>query len=493
MDRIRRADFFVFSLFALAVIVFHIIVPELGFKSLAFAVFTVAMTVIILIPVKWGLVFTFLYIGLEGFLKIVSNYHPVIHVGADVLVIVLTLKTIFESFTGQDKESKFTPPLVLLFAFYFIWVVITLFNPYSLGLIPSLAGAKVYVTMLLLYFFGYSQTKSLKDADDFIKPLIAVVLIHTVLGIYQGMVGPESVLSLHPGYAKQLYKFKNFAFRPFGLTNLPGGPAVYLSFMFPMALYVIFTFRHWLMRATMTIFLPAGIFLFLLCQVRASLIKMIIGSVIFLLGLIFFSSKKRGQLQYILIFLTGVTAGMIYFLPQILNIYMQQNELNVMAVDRSLTIFDLEKVSKARFAVWPRFSAYLQTAPLGAGFSRIGGASVKFTEERQQDPFFKDDYFFADNFWVACLIEIGIPGMILLSLIVACIWWRTMKTVLRLKHFKPKLLALAVFSSITAMMVGLYASEGILYNPDACFYWFFAGVVMKLPLIEDDSSTRQRL
>jgi hypothetical protein len=207
------------------------------------------------------------------------------------------------------------------------------------------------------------------------------------------------------------------------------------------------------------------------------------------LGLIFFSSKKRGQLQYILIFLTGITAGMIYFLPQVLNIYMQQNERNVMAVDRSLTIFDLEKVSQARFGVWPRFSAYMQSAPLGAGFSRIGGASVKFKEEREQDPFFKDNYFFADNFWVACLVEIGIPGMIGLTLIIACIWWRSLKTIFFLKHFKPKLLALAIFSSITAMMVGLYASEGILYNPDACFYWFFAGVAMKLPLIEDESNT----
>ena len=493
MGQIRRADFFVFSLFALSILAYNIIAPEFGFKSLAFAVFSVAMTVIILIPVKWGLVFTFLYIGLEGFLKIVSNYHPVIHVGADVLVIVLTLKTIFESFTGQDKESKFTPPLVLLFAFHFIWVLITLFNPYSLGLIPSLAGAKVYVTMLLLYFFGYWQTKSLKDADDFIKPLLAVVFIHTVFGIYQGMVGPESVLNLHPGYAKQLYKFKNFAFRPFGLTNLPGGPAVYLSFMFPIALYVIFTFRHWFLRTLFTIFLPAGIFLFLLCQVRASLIKMIIGSFIFLIGLIFFSSKNRGQLQYILIFLTIITSAMIYFLPQVLNVYMQQNELNVMAVDRSLTIFDVDKISQARFGVWPRFAQYAQAAPLGAGFSRIGGASVKFSEERQQDPFFKDDYFFADNFWVACLVEIGFPGMIVLSIIIACIWWRSLKIIFILEYFKAKLLALAIFSSITAMMVGLYASEGILYNPDACFYWFFAGVVMKLPEIEDDSNIHRPL
>lgn len=487
MKQIRLADFFSLSLFSISVLIFHMVAPELGFKSLAFATFAIATMVIILIPVKWGLVFMFLYIGLEGFLKVVSGYHPVIHVGSDVLVIFLTLKTIFESVSGQTKDVRFSPPLVILLLFHFVWVFITLFNPYSLGLIPSLAGAKVYITMLLLYFFGYSQTRSLKDADDFLKPFMIVVLLHTIFGIYQGMVGEESVLSLHPGYAAQMAKFKNLAFRPFGLTNLPGGPAVYLSFMFPVALYVIFTFRSWLVRATFTIFLPAGVFLFLLCQVRASLIKMIIGSVLFFIGIIFFSSRNRGQLQYILLFLTFLTGAMIYFLPQTLNIYMQQNELNSMAVDRSLTIFDLESVSQARQGILPRFLEYAQSAPMGAGFSRVGGASVKFNQERMQDEFFDENYFFADNFWLACLIEIGFPGMIILTTLIGCIWWKSAWIVILLRDFKAKTLALALFSAMTAMLIGLYGSEGILYNPDACFFWFFSGVMMKLPLLEEDS------
>ncbi len=489
MKQIRLADFFSLSIFSLSVLIFHMVAPELGFKSLAFATFTVATMVIILIPVKWGLVFTFLYIGLEGFLKVVSGYHPVIHVGSDVLVIFLTLKTIFESVLGQTKDVRFTPPFAILFLFHFVWVFITLFNPYSLGLIPSLAGAKVYVTMMLLYFFGYSQTRTLKDADDFLKPLMIVVLLHTVFGIYQGMVGEQSVLSLHPGYAAQMDKFKNLAFRPFGLTNLPGGPAVYLSFMFPMALYVIFTFRSWLIRATFSIFLPAGVFLFLLCQVRASLIKMIIGSVLFFLGLIFYSSRNRGRMQFILIFLTIITGALIYLLPQTLNIYMQQHELNSMAVDRSLTIFDIESVSQARRGILPRFLAYAETAPLGAGFSRIGGASVKFNQERMQDEFFDENYFFADNFWLACLIELGFPGMILLTILIGCIWWKSWRTVVHLQDFKSKTLGLAIFSAMTAMLIGLYGSEGILYNPDACFFWFFSGVLMKLPYLEENSLT----
>jgi hypothetical protein len=484
MKQIRLADFFSLALFSLCVLTFHIIVPDLGFKSLAFAVFAFATMIISVSPIKWGLLFLFLYIGLEGFLKVVSGYHPVIHIGADILVIFLTFKMIISAFIGHDKSIQFTPPFAFLFFLHFIWVGISLFNPYGLGLLPSLAGAKVYVTMFLLYFFGFNYTKSLKDADDFLKPFIIVVLLHTIFGIYQGLAGEQSVLSLHPGYAQQLAKFKDTAFRPFGLTNLPGGPAVFLAFMFPLVLYVIFTTQSWLMRIILSVFLPAGVFLFLLCQVRASLIKMIIASVMFLLGLIFYSSQSQRKLRFVLVSITIITGFMLYFLPQAVNIYMDQDEMNVRAIERSLTIFDAETVAQARRSVWPRFVAYLQRVPLGAGFSRVGGAAAKFTSERQEDVFFDEYYFFADNFWVASLIEVGIPGMLLLTLIISCLWWRGWKIFRVLEAFKPKMLSLSIFSAMTAMMIGLYASEGILANPDACFFWFFSGVLMKIPEIQ---------
>ncbi len=479
----RLAEYLSLCIFLLAVMSFHMVAPELGFKSMAFGIFALATLVIALIPIKWGLILAFFYIGLEGFLKVVSGYHPVIHVGADILIIFLTVKMALQIFIGQDKDLRLNPPFTLLFLLHFVWVVICLFNPYGLGLIPSLAGAKVYVTMLLMYFFAYSQTKTLKDADDFLKPLLIVVLLHTVFGIYQGMVGQESVLSLHPGYAAQMEKFKNTAFRPFGLTNLPGGPAVYMTFMFPLALYVIFTWRSWLVRITMATFLLAGVFLFLLCQIRASLIKMIIACVIFFLGTIFYSSKNRSQLRYVMVFLAVATSGMIFFLPQFLNVYMQQHEMNEMAVERSLTIFDVESLSHARASVWPRLFLYAESAPLGAGFARIGGAAVKFQKERQQDEFFHENYFFADNFWLACMVELGIPGMILLTLIILCLWYRGLRIVMKLQAFKPKMLALAIWGAMTAMIIGLSASEGMLYNPDALFFWFFSGVLMKLPLL----------
>lgn len=59
--------------FFITVLIINLIAPELGFKSLAFAIFSIVTLIIAFIPVKWGLMLTFFYIGLEGFLKVVDR------------------------------------------------------------------------------------------------------------------------------------------------------------------------------------------------------------------------------------------------------------------------------------------------------------------------------------------------------------------------------------------------------------------------------------
>lgn len=485
----RMSNYFLLPLFALSLLFFNVYFPEFGFKSFAFIAFSIVLMGISLIPIRWGLVFVFFYIGLEGFLKVVSNYHPVIHVGADIMVILLCIKAVLESFNQGRSPLAENPPLALLFVLHFVWVTICLFNPYGLGLVPSLAGAKIYTSMVLLFFFGFYQTKSMRDAHLFMLPLLLVALLHLIFGIYQGMIGEQSVLSLHPRYAIQLAKYQNTAFRPFGLTNLPGGPAVYLAFVFPVLMYFIFTVRSHLLRWLMISAIPAGIFLFLLCQVRSSLLKMIIGSAVFLIATVWHISRQSRRMSIALITLTLVTAGTVYVLPQLISVSIRQNVDNEDAIDRSLSLFDLDRVSAARRGAMERFLKYSEEIPLGAGFARVGAAGGTFLEEQRRNPFFGENYFFSDNFWINCLVEIGLPGMILMTLILGGIFYSGLKVTRSNLEYRPQLLSYALFGALLAMLIGLYGAEGILYNPDASFFWFFSGVLLKLPYLDDSENT----
>ncbi len=132
----------------------------MGFQSFAFVSLLTVLLLVVIIPLKWGLVFTFAYIGLEGFLKVVSNYNPVIHVASDILVMSLCLKVVIETVSNGDSLTDITPPFMFVFFLHFAWVAICLFHPYSLSWMASIAGAKIYVTMVLLFFFGFYQTRS---------------------------------------------------------------------------------------------------------------------------------------------------------------------------------------------------------------------------------------------------------------------------------------------------------------------------------------------
>lgn len=437
-----------------------------------------------LVPIRWALFFLFIYIGIEGFLKVISNYHPIIHVGSDLLVITMCVKVLLTIFFQGFPEGKL-PPLSKIFLIHFLWVAIIMFNPYALSVISSVAGSKIYVSMFVLYFFGYYQVKNIRDVIFFMIPFISVGIIHTIFGLLQGINGPEALLALHPRYAIQLAKYGDAAFRPFGLTNLPGGPAIYMYQVFPFVLYLMFHFRSYIFRITATFYLMASGFLFFLCQVRSAILKMIVGSGLFFIGLLHMSSKTSYKAFQKILMLTSAFCLLFYFtLPKFFEYSVEQRGENEAAIERSMSLFEYDKVSRARRGAFDRFIRYAAEVPFGAGFSRVGAAAGAFKDLHQKDKIFGPYHFFTDNFWLASLVEVGIPGMLIVSFLVFLIFYRGFRNYLKCKDEEVKTLQLAVLCPLLALGLGLYGAEGLIYNPEACFFWFFSGVLMKLPAVE---------
>src|SRR5690606_10099611 len=116
-----------------------------------------------------------------------------------------------------------------------------------------------------------------------------------------------------------------------------------------------------------------------------------------------------------------------------------------------------------------RFLVYIKEIPLGAGFARVGAAAGAFSGLREGDKFFENDYFFADNFWLTALIEIGIPGMLIITIIFLSILWMGYKSYFEGQDQSLRMLQMAILASLSAIVLGLYGAEGIVYNPEACF------------------------
>ncbi|MBY0315021.1 MAG: hypothetical protein K2Q26_05855 [Bdellovibrionales bacterium] len=467
--------------------IFGYLFDQTGFKTAALVSMSCTLFAIFFTPIKYSISLIIIFIWFQGFLKIVSNYHPVIHVGADLVIIALVFRVLFSRLDHQ----KNAPPLTWLFAIHFIWITICFFNPYSLGFVPTLAGAKVYITMFLLYFFGYYFVNNINTVKKMFALFVTLSAIQTVFTIYQGIGGSATVLSLHPGYRAQLDLYVGYAFRPFGLTNLAGGPSVYIFLVLPFIAYFIFSSRSVIVKLINATLIPAMALALFYCQVRSAIGKGIIALLLFVIAVstsqIAVSHLRR---LYYLFASALITGASVFSLNYLLSQTKDLSDDQQLALERSLSTFDVQAMSKARKGNLNRFLLYAQEVPFGAGFSRVGASSGAFLEANKADIYFPKNHFFSDNLFINIVIEAGIPGVIIITaLILGIIYlgfqlWRREE---RSELIGPQM---AILSSLVAIAIGSYGAEGILYNPESCFFWLFAGVMMAMR--EPDFETEEK-
>jgi hypothetical protein len=405
----------------------------------------------------------------------------VIHVGADIIVILFVLKAMIRLITQHVELPHRYPFIVKVLAVHIVWFLIVFFNPYALSFEASAAALKLYVTPALLFLFGLALCVSPKKMEYFIIPWILVTAVHTGLGIYQGAVGPSSVVSWSPTYAVVLNRFKGYPFRPFGLTSNPGGPAVYSYFAVTLVICAFLKSRNILVKLACPVLVAAITVVLLLCQVKSAIIKFIAVIVLYLLFVFagrrnLESSVKRNALLFLLIVGFGLGFGVPYALRTLAESYAENSE----AVSRSLMAFDAEHMGRTRSGAWDRFWKYAEMAPLGSGLSRIGPAVARFDAEIRESRYFKGVFFFADNLWVQIVVDLGLPGAFLVTLIVGIALYTAFRATRTAEDSSSYLVTTAVFCSLLAVFSGSYGAEPILYNPEATFFWFFAGGMFRL-------------
>lgn len=455
---------------------FGLYIDQIGYKQFSVLFLTATLLGIVAMPTKYSVYGIMIFIWFQGFFKIVSNYHPLIHVGADIVILCLLAKMLI----FRQEYRKF-PPFTLLFIIHFIWLFVELFNPYSLGITASIAGSKVYITMFLLYFFGYFTIRNTAEVHKIFFLFVILALIQVVFSIYQGYNGANSVLSIHPGYQIQLNKFKGYAFRPFGLTHVPGGPSVYIYMVIPFVLYFLISSKRTFDKLLYFSLLPAIGLTLIFCQVRSAIVKSIFAFFIF--SLLSFASKAnifgKNKIRYFITTLI-ITVSTLFSLNYLIDITEKESDDTEQAVERSLSVFDIQSMEKARRGAWDRFILYAQQVPLGAGFSRVGAAAGAFEVLNANDPHFPRGHFFSDNLFVHLLIEVGLPGLILITFLALSIlyfgvkFWRNEKDI----HLIGPVIA--ILSSLCAIFIGSYGGEGLVYNPESGFFWLFSGVLVSI-------------
>ncbi|MFB3113147.1 MAG: hypothetical protein ACE10G_14045 [Gemmatimonadales bacterium] len=434
----------------------------------------------------WGLIVFFIYLSIEGLVKLAGNYHPIVHIGVDIvlwaIVGVWVARAVLQRRTRLPRVPFFTV-LVL----HVVWVCLLVFSPYTASIFVGVASLKIHLSMIPLYFIGFLFASSADTPRRFIRALTVVWCFAFALTLVQYMGGPRSLFDFS---GPALSRFAYFhEWRPFGTTAIPGGEAVFALLALPFALYLVLSGRHRLRDPWIIATIVGSLAVFFVSGVR----QLFLGSFIMLLGMMGLQViRGRGRAFGVLVVLAGLgTVTYVgvaeYVLPaaqvsledatSIPDLWRERNPL-----DRFQTLLQGETYRAARkggiLLVWDR----IKSAPLGVGLGRTGSAASALGSGLTEDPFnaqLQQEFGFQDNFFAAMIVETGIPGTLLLTIIMIGLGIRAVRLSRQAPTLQDSVFGALVAGYMLSIFVMSWGSQPLLANPTLAFFWFLGGMASR--------------
>jgi hypothetical protein len=437
----------------------------------------------------------FAYLSVEGLLKLLSNYNRVVHVGIDIIVLSVTAVWVVDAIVRRRAKLPRLPwvPLILAYA---AWIVLEVFNPYSPGLIPSIAAFKTHLTMIPLYFIGAALIRDRRGLVLMLAALSAIALVPYAAAILQYVAGPQSVLDLSPRFWQNIAFYHEW--RPFGTSAVPGGASVFAFLVTPLALLLLIApeqTRRMRYLAALSIALGAGTFI--VSGVR----QMILGCMLAILvmaALQLSRGRSRGLIAVVFVGLIGAGAyiGIQEYLTPIStanvkkyalapDIWRQRN-----VVDRLLTMTNaglyLEAREGAPAAIWYRVQRY----PFGAGLGRTGSGAGAFMTVINADPrsaAIENEVGWSDNFYADEIVEAGVPGLVIWLIMLTGLTGGAVRLARRAQDPLVASAAAAIAGLFFTYAVVSWGSQPLLANPTLAYFWFLAGMLAALRRMEAET------
>lgn len=445
--------------------------------------------VLMAMPAEKLIVFYFVYLMFEGAIKIWTNYNPVAQVGSDLVLIFALFRMLHASamraekiFIGKQTKARLNAVTNALIAFWF-WVFIQFFNPWGLGLLPSLASLKVYAVPTFAFLaVGYCM----KDAEikSLIKVICILALAEALFTTVDWSLGETVLPSLHWRYAEFTARLAGLPYRPFGTTAIAGAPGVWMFHSLAAFLFLLstrkntvaperskrgFSGKAW--NIALVVYPSIAVFVLLVCQIRVIMVRFL---VVGFLGLM-----VLGRKYLIASILCLVIPAVIFFgrgtasSVTVAQSLLAPDSALTRTLARASTLEDPETYLKARGGGIAMLEILnrARTTLAGIGLSRTGAASIPWHERMKREPFFGDAWTFTENLYLSVFTELGLGGLIAYLVLMAVLLWQ-------LFNARTEIGAIALINCAIILLSG-YASEGILYQPDASFFWLYAAIGLR--------------
>lgn len=419
---------------------------------------------------EWSFIIVLLYLGLaDGYLKL-STGSRIATLGRDVVIYTIVGGAIVRLLA--KREAIAFPPLTGWVIGFVALVGVEILNPGGSGISNSLAATRQHIEFVPLFFAGYAILTSTKRLRVFFLLLAGVATVNGLVSAYQISLTPAELADWGPGYSAFIFGTGNVSgrtfltldgvssIRPFGLGSDVGfGGAVGLIAA-PGILAVLGLLGR-RKAAIPALVLAAGVVLAVVTsQGRAA----VMGTVVSIAALVILGVTSRQSLRPLIA--VGLLVGIAAILIPVI---VADNATGTF--DRYTTIAPTNAVDYAytyRIDDLSLVPGYIREFPLGTGLGTIGPAAGSRGVEAR---------FNGETNFGFLVIELGLPGLLLLLAFSVRVIWLAVTRIRRLLNSETRLLLAGLTAPLVGILISWIIGPALATPPFAPYFWFASGAL----------------
>lgn len=424
-----------------------------------------------------ALVVVAVYIGAaDGFVKLRINSDPA-SLLRDVLLFAVLSNLLLRWNRHRDTDPLSLPGLTVWVLAYAGIVLVQLANPQTTSLLQGLAGMRLHLEFVPLFFVGALLVRRAEDIYRFMGLLVLVGTVNSFVNLVQFNLTLDQFAAWGPGYREKLFGGGHFAssarvgfvgadghaiVRPFGLGSDIGfgGAAATLALPSCIAL-ALWAKTPWraLAFSTLAIVNLVGV---ITCGARVAIVGAVV-AVTFFLALAALSRRATRTILTTVVVAVAATVA----LPAIFSGSQSGAFERLQSVSPLNIISSTDSARGGSTALIPE---YLQKYTLGAGIGRSGSA-FQFSNV--------DEHLDAENELTFLAVETGVIGLLVMLILHVRVVTLALRGRRRQLDPRMRLALIALVAPVLASMATWIAAPATAATPYVCYFWFVAGVVAR--------------
>ena len=441
----------------------------------------IAVAIWLAILVKWqrGMWMLILYLPFAGGIALMLRPSPVGTLFKDFLF-VLPMYAVFALLhTKEFRQSRIPGPITLMLVLMSALVLLQLFNPGLMSVVVGAVGIKVWLLYLPLAYLASAMIVRAEDMIGVLRSATAVAVIPCVLGIVQfamcSAIGYEYTMTLFYG-ANAAAATQDFTVFKMGAEffRIPSTFSFVSQYSGYTLMMLVITYMHqsvepnpaWRTFAR----IMTGV-VFAACMLSGARANFLFAPMLFL-TILFLDAK-----------LTRMATGLI-FGPIVMVATLQSVGLDVLQIVGETGGLVTQYGGDL---VFPELLASLMENPLGRGVGSNTAAALNLMSAAEIARI-----KLIEGYYSKAVIELGIPGLLLLLLILFSLIVYALNIHRRLRDPMARSCSAAITGFIIIMALHSFKGNQIDLDPINVWYWILVGILFRLPELDFSRVTEER-